>query len=417
MSAPGALERELRGLGFLFATGIECSYPTITGTDGTTRRVDQLASTFHYRRWRDDLRLVHEIGLRYLRYGPPSYAMHLGPDRFDWSFTDEVFAEMRRLNLVPIADLCHFGVPDWIGDFQNPDWPSLFAAFAGAFARRYPWVRFYTPVNEIFVCAKQSALNGVWNERQRSERAFVTALKHLCRANLLATGAILKVRDDAIVIQSESAEYFHPACRDETGRRKADFENQRRFLPFDLLYARPVRDDVRGYLREHGLTDEEYAWFMGQNLSERSVMGNDYYERNEQLVLHEGGIQPAGEVFGWLEITRQYYERYRRPVMHTETNNIERGAGFGPRWLWKEFLNVLHLREQGVPVIGFTWYSLQDQVDWDIALASVRGLVNPVGLYDLDRQPRPVADAYRQLLEEFADLPAFPEGGQGDAVA
>ncbi|MDP9470596.1 MAG: hypothetical protein M3Q71_08000 [Chloroflexota bacterium] len=70
---------------------------------------------------------------------------------------------------------------------------------------------------------------------------------------------------------------------------------------------------------------------------------------------------------------------------------------------------MLHLREQGVPVIGFTWYSLQDQVDWDIALASVRELVNPVGLFDLDRQPRPVAAAYHRLLQEFAGLPAFPD--------
>jgi beta-glucosidase/6-phospho-beta-glucosidase/beta-galactosidase len=393
----------------MFATGIECSYPVIAEDNGTARRVDLLETTFHYRRWRDDLRLVRALGLRYLRYGPPYYRMHLGPDRYDWSFADEVFAEMRRLGLEPIADLCHFGVPDWIGDFQNPDWPALFAAYAGAFAGRYPWVRFYTPVNEIFVCAKLSALHGVWNERLTSERAFVTALTHLCRANLLATAAILEVRSDAIVIQSESAEYFHPACRDEDGRRSADFENQRRFLPFDLLFAHPVDDGMRAYLREQGLADEEYDWFMGQRLAERSVMGNDYYERNEQLVLHGGEIRPAGEVFGWLEIARQYHARYRRPVMHTETNNIERGAGFGPRWLWKEFLNVLHLRERGVPVIGFTWYSLQDQVDWDIALGRVRGLVNPVGLYDLDRRPRPAADAYRRLLREFAGLPALPD--------
>ncbi len=412
MTARAALARELRGREFLFATGIECSYPTIAGPDGRPRRVDELELTFHYRRWREDLRLVRALGLRYLRYGPPYYRMHLGPGRYDWAFADEVFAELRRLGIAPIADLCHFGLPDWLGDFQNPDWPALFAEYAGAFARRYPWVRLYTPVNEIFVCAKQSALDGVWNERLRGERPFVTALTHLCRANLLATRAILAARPDAIVIQSESAEYFHAACRDEVGRRKADFENQRRFLSFDLLYARPVRDDVRAYLREHGLPDAEYDWFMRQDLAARSVMGNDYYQRNEQMVLPGGAIQPAGEVFGWLEITRQYYARYRRPVMHTETNNIGRGAEAGPRWLWKEFLNVLHLREGGVPVIGFTWFSLQDQVDWDIALASVRRLVNPVGLYDLDRRPRPAADAYRQVLREFADLPAFPGGGE-----
>ncbi len=410
------MERELRGQGFMFATGIECSYPTIASSDGTARRIDELETTFHYKHWRDDLRLVRELGIRYLRYGPPYYRMHLGPGSYDWSFSDEVFEQMRRLGIEPIADLCHFGVPDWVGDFQNPEWPELFAQYARAFAERYAWVRLYTPVNEIFVCAKLSALNGVWNERLRSEKGFVTALKHMCRANLLATQAVLQVRPDALVIQSESAEYFHTACRDEEGRRKAKFENERRFLSFDLLYSHPVGDGMREYLREQGMTDEEYDWFMQQDLAERIVMGNDYYERNEQMVTHGGGIQPTGEVFGWMEITRQYYERYRRPVMHTETNNIERGSEFGPRWLWKEFLNVLHLREKGVPVIGFTWYSLQDQVDWDIAMASVRRLINPVGLYDLDRKARPAAHAYRQLLREFDGLPALPreDGEEAD---
>jgi beta-glucosidase/6-phospho-beta-glucosidase/beta-galactosidase len=414
MSSTASLERDLRGRDFMFATGIECSYPTIAGHDGKPRRVDELETTFHYKYWRDDLWLVPALGIRYLRYGPPYYSMHLGPGRYDWSFADEVFAEMRRLQIEPIADLCHFGVPDWIENFQNPDWPDLFAAYAGAFAQRYPWVQFYTPVNEIFVCAKLSALHGLWNERLQSERGFVTALKHLCRANLLATSNILKARQDAIMVQSESAEYFHIACRDEQGRRKADFENQRRFLSFDLLYAHPVRDDMRAYLQEQGMTDEEYDWFMQQELSERSVMGNDYYQRNEQLVMSGGAIRPSGEIFGWMTIARQYYERYRRLVMHTETNNMGHGAEFGARWLWKEFLNVQHLREQGVPVIGFTWFSLQDQVDWDIALASVRRLDNPVGLYDLDRRPRPAAHAYRQLLSEFKDLPAFPQGRTGE---
>ena len=68
--------------------------------------------------------------------------------------------DVRRLkerDIVPIVDLCHFGVPDWIGDFQNPDFPELFAEYARAFARRFPWVQFYTPVNEMFICAMFSA--------------------------------------------------------------------------------------------------------------------------------------------------------------------------------------------------------------------------------------------------------------------
>ena len=393
---------------FMFATGIECSYPVALDSNGRRKRIDELELTFHYTHWKHDLRLVRQMGLEYLRYGPPWYRVHIAAGRYDWEFTDAVFAEMRRLGIVPIVDLCHFGVPDWIGDFQNPDWPQSFAEYALAFARRFPWVRYYTPVNEIYVCAKLSTLVGLWNERARGDhRAFVTALKHLSRANLLAIGRILTVRPDAIFIQSESAEYFHLGGSDPASVHRARWENELRFLSLDLLFSHRPLPDVTTYLFDNGLTGAELDWFMSHGLSTRIVMGNDYYDRNEQVIEEHGAARPAGEVFGWAVITRQYFDRYRRPVMHTETNTFN--ADEAPRWLWKEFYNVRYLREQGIPVVGFTWYSLLDQVDWDCALAQERGVVNALGLFDLQRRPRPVAAAYRELLRQFADEPLFPE--------
>jgi hypothetical protein len=163
------------------------------------------------------------------------------------------------------------------------------------------------------------------------------------------------------------------------------------------------------------MTAGEFDWFMSHPLAGRIVMGNDYYDRNEQVVSGDGALRPAGEVFGWAVITRQYFDRYRRPVMHTETNTFN--VADAPRWLWKEFYNVRYLREQGVPVLGFTWYSLLDQVDWDSALAQERGVVNAVGLFDLQRRPRPVAAAYRELLREFAHEPLLvPEDEKARAV-
>jgi len=48
-------------------------------------------------------------------------------------------------------------------------------------------------------------------------------------------------------------------------------------------------------------------------------MGNDYYVTNEHLVHPDGSVQASGEIFGYYVITRQYYNRYGLPVMHTET--------------------------------------------------------------------------------------------------
>jgi hypothetical protein len=73
-------------------------------------------------------------------------------------------------------------------------------------------------------------------------------------------------------------------------------------------------------------------------------------------------------------------------------------------WLWKEWANVLRLRNVGIPTVGFTWYSLTDQIDWDSALRFQNGNVNPLGLYDLDRKIRPVGEAYKQLISDWRDV-------------
>ena len=59
------------------------------------------------------------------------------------------------------------------------------------------------------------------------------------------------------------------------------------------------------------------------------------------------------------------------------------------------------MRNDGIPMVGFTWYSLTDQVDWDTALREDNGRVNPLGLYDLDRKIRPVGAAYKQLIKDW----------------
>lgn len=385
---------------FMFATGIESSNPTI---QGGRVRVDQMEKCGFYRHWRADFALLDELGIRFLRYGPPLHRVWLAPDRYDWSFADETLSELQRRNIVPIADLCHFGVPDWLGNFQNPEFPRLFASYARTFAERYPWVQLYTPVNEMFVCATFSGLYGWWNEQGTTDRTFVTALKHIVKANVLAMWAILDVRADALFIQSESSEYFH--ADSPAAIKPAEIRNAHRFLSLDLNYGRRVDSETYEYLLRNGMTCDEYHFFLDNKLKQHCIMGNDYYITNEHRVAPDGRTWAAGDIFGYDEITRQYHDRYKLPVMHTETNMREGPNGDeAVQWLWKQWANVLRVRNSGVPTVGFTWFSLTDQVDWDTALREDNGNVNSVGLYDLDRNIRPVGRAYKQLIEEWQNL-------------
>ncbi len=382
---------------FLFSTGIENSYPTIN--KGRVR-VDEMEKCGHYQHWRKDFDLVEEMGIQFLRYGPPIHTTWLGVDHYDWSFADETLQDLHRRNISVIIDLCHFGLPDWLGNFQNPEFPELFAGYARAFALRFPWVQFYTPVNEMYICAKFSALLGWWNEQLQSDEGFVTALKHLVKANVLAMHSILDVRPSAMFIQSESSEFHHADSL--AAVKPAEILNYKRFLSLDLNYGHRVDSGMYEYLMDNGMSRDEYHFFLKNKVKQRCIMGNDYYNTNEHRVAADGSLQPAGETFGYYVITEQYYKRYYLPIMHTETNFAQGPKGDeAVQWLWKQWTNVLRIRYDGVPIVGFTWYSLTDQVDWDTALRENNGRVNPLGLYDLNRNIRPVGEAYKKIINDW----------------
>jgi beta-glucosidase/6-phospho-beta-glucosidase/beta-galactosidase len=381
-------------LPFLFSTGIENSIPTIG--HGSIRR-DQMAECGHYARWREDFALAKGLGVRALRYGVPLTRTWLGPGHYDWDFADATFGELRRLGLEPIADLCHFGVPDWVENFQNPDFPELFGVYARDFALRYPWIKLYTPVNEMYVCARMSALWGWWNEQLASPQAYVTATKHLVKANVLAMRAIAALDPHVRFIQSESSEFFHPSSPEAVP--EAERRNAVRFLSLDLNYGRRLEEPLRGFAIDNGMTEDELWFFETHALRSRCILGSDYYATNEHQLDADGSTRPARQLLGYALIVGEYVRRYGLPLMHTETNRDQDQDGRQAcDWLAHQWMELRSLMRSGVHVVGFTWYSLTDQVDWDVELREKRGKVNPRGLYDLERRIRPVGRDYARLI-------------------
>ena len=66
------------------------------------------------------------------------------------------------------------------------------------------------------------------------------------------------------------------------------------------------------------MTKEEYHFFLHNRLKQHCILGNDYYRTNEHRVFENGHTTASGEVFGYTEITRQYYNRYRLPIMECD---------------------------------------------------------------------------------------------------
>lgn len=183
--------------------------------------------------------------------------------------------------------------------------------------------------------------------------------------------------------------------------------NEQRFLSLDLSYGSRVDSFMYEFLLDNGMSRKEYHWLLdhGSRIRPHCIMGTDYYQQNEHWVEADGTETPAGTIYGYSTLAKQYFQRYHLPIMLTETNNL--GGVKGTDWLWKEWADMRQLKRSTVPIMGFTWYSLLDQVDWDSSLREDAGRVNPIGLYDLDRKIRDTGIAYKQLIEEWRNEMPF----------
>jgi beta-glucosidase len=385
-----------------FATGVENSSPLLH--DG--RRIDELAKCGHYERWAEDFGNLRELGIGSLRYGPALYRVLPSPGAYDWSSIDDQMAWLEREDITVLADLCHFGVPSWMSGLDDPALPEHLADYAGAFARRYPWVTHYTPVNEIYIAALFSSFHGWWNECRRGETAFVHTVVNLCRAHELAVEAVLRERPDAVIVQTESIERYVPADATAGARESAARWNELRCLALDLTMGRRLSPLLADALARAGVTADALDIFAAVRARDRRVLGADYYAGCEQVVREDGSRARDTRRDGLAAVARAYYQRYRVPLYLTETN---RADAYAVEWLNEQWSEVLLLRATGVPVHGFSWYGLTDSVDWQHLLREDRGHVDAVGLTSLDRTIRRVGTAYAELIARWR--PALASAG------
>ena len=377
--------------GFVVATGFECSAPVVRGGI----RQDELLKTGHWDRYEEDFALAASFGIRYVRSGVPFHVV-APSDRlseFDWRWTDAALAAMRDRGLEPILDLFHFGLPDDIKAVGDPRMVTRFEVYARAVAERYPWVRYYTPVNEPLVTAILSAEAGLWNERARDQRSFVAAIDNVVTCAVRGMDIIRERRPDAIFLQSDACSSYQAV--DPAGEERARFLNEQAFVAWDLTYGRRPEDQIVDWLTSNGMSKDRLAWFAEHGSGAGCIVGHDYYRGNEWIVGPGAKTRRAGSRRrGYLSLAREYWARFGLPFMISETNIA---GDLAPRWLAEVWNDALTLRAEGAPIRGITWYGFVDHVDWDSGLVRNRGQVNHCGLVSLDREPHRVGRLYRDL--------------------
>ena len=366
---------------FRWMTGFECStFPEVG--------MDELALTQHDRFWGSDLVRAVEAGCRTVRYGIRWNIVNPAPQVWDWTSVDGPMELTRHLGIEPIADLFHFGVPSWMGTgVMSSIFPDLQAELCAAFARRYPWVRWYTPTNEPYIMAQFGGEIGAWYPYEHGTRNFIRALRNVARGLCEGWAAIREARDDARLMISDTCEYSHAV--DDGARARADLMNERRFLMHELYGGRVGADHpLRDWLVEHGMDEGDLGWFE-EYPARLDVVGLDLYPHSEhELSTGADGrlvdrSRPLDVQLGPAELSRQYFSRLGRPILFAETGAPGDDAA-KIAWLDRLVAQVREVRAEGVPVIGITWWGLIDQVDWGSGLRRFRYEIDATGLYRLE---------------------------------
>ena len=196
----------------MFATGIENSYPTISvGRQDRPRRRDGEDADIT-ERWRDDFQLVKDLGIEYLRYGPPTTRRISGPGKYDWAFTDETFGALHRHG--HHADRRPVPLRRARLDRRLPERGlarAVCRVLQGVCRAAFPGSATTRRSTRSSSRRLFSAQYGWWNERltQRPRHSCARSSTSARRTSSPCT-RFWKCSRTPIFIQSESSEYFHP---------------------------------------------------------------------------------------------------------------------------------------------------------------------------------------------------------------
>ncbi|MBW4619887.1 MAG: sugar nucleotide-binding protein [Cyanosarcina radialis HA8281-LM2] len=392
--------------------GIECTVNRVGD-----RYFDQLESNGHASRI-EDLDRFAALGIETIRY--PILWERTAPnglERADWSWADRRLTYLDDLGIRPIVGLVHHGSGPRDTSLIDPAFPEKLAAYAGAVAQRYPWVSDYTPVNEPLTTARFSALYGHWYPHTRDALMFAKALIHQCRGTVLAMQAIKQINPHAQLVQTEDlGKIFSTPLL----AYQAQFENERRWLSFDLLCGRVNSSHpLWNYLRYLGIEADELLWFQDHPCPPDIVGINRYAcsdrfldERIDRYPPHarggNGKHQYADVEAVWVRaegiydcdtLLKEVWERYQLPIAITEAHlGCTREEQL--RWLKEIWQAGRSVRRAGVDLRAVTVWSLLGSYDWNSLVTRADGFYEP-GAFDV-RSSLPRSTAIASMVKALA---------------
>ena len=383
----------------------------------------------HYRRWKQDVALMRELGLKAYRFSVSWSRIHpegtgrVNPAGLD--FYSRLVDELLENGIEPLVTLFHWDLPaalDDRGGWLNRDCADWFADYGTTLYRALDGrVKKWATLNEPWVVTDGGYLHGALAPGHRSRYEAPIAAHNLMRAHGAAVQAYRAegAHEMGLVVNIEPKYPASDSAEDAAAVRRAHAYMNEQFLHPALLgrYPDELKDIFGDAWPEWPAEDfaliRQPLDFVGINYYTRSVTaaGDSYPQRTAVVRQPLGTYTETGwEVFpqGLTDLLLWFKDTYGDlPVYITEN-----GAAFfdppvaeGGRvrdplrtdYLRKHLSAIHDAIAAGVDVRGYMAWSLLDNLEWSLGYSKRFGIVH-VNYGTQERTPKDSARWYSKVI-------------------
>ncbi|MBI2885372.1 MAG: glycoside hydrolase family 1 protein [Candidatus Omnitrophica bacterium] len=374
------------------------------------------AACEQYERFREDFALAkslhhntHRFSIEWSRIEP---AEGVWDDAAIAHYRDVVL-ELRRLGIEPVVTLHHFTNPLWLaakGGWTNPIVVDRFARYTRKMAEALgDQVRWWLTINEPMVYAVMHYLEGTGPPGARDLRLMSRVREHLIRAHAASYRVIHEVsRPRGWAAQVSLANHVAPflPCRrwwppDRLVARLTELAYNHRFIetlvsgelrvPGERPLVIPEAKQTLDYI---GLNYYSRLWMRARLLGAGGWFGSRCYALHHKDVTERSGLQwdiyPPGiaQILGWAK-------PWGVSVLVTENGICPVDDPQRERFILNHLAWVARAMQEGVPVIGYLYWSLLDNYEWAEGYGPRFGLIE----VDYKTQARRIRPSARRFAE------------------
>ena len=366
----------------------------------------------HYNRFREDIDLMADMGLRIYRFG------------IEWSrieprqgeYSGEAIAHYREeieymisKGIKPLLTIHHFTNPLWfedMGAFENKKSPEIFLALVKKVVEAYgDIVSEYITINEPNVYVTNSLLWGYWPPEKKSVSALVKAFSNMTAAHVLSYSYIHEKRAemgyrDTKVSFANHLRVFEPKNPKNPIHRMASALSERLFqgVITDAMMTGRCAFPV---LRRKGVKRGKYYDFIGINYYSRSTVSGLADGVREDCYKNDLGWEIYHE--GLISLANKLPHRYGGEVYVTENGTCDNADSFRARFIYDQLKLISEVEN---PITRYYHWSFLDNFEWKEGERERFGLVH----VDYETQTRTVKESGKLYSSIIRD------GGVSDAA-